>query len=185
MKVEPTTLPGVVLIEPQVHRDDRGWFVETFHRDRYAEVGVADGGSLVQDNRSSSRRRVLRGLHYQLARPQGKLLQVTSGEIFDVAVDIRRDSPTFARWFGVTLSAVDHRQLWIPPGFAHGYFVLSEHAEVAYKCTALYDANDSRAIRWNDPELAIAWPFEGEPILSSTDAAAPRLRDVELPRYAP
>jgi dTDP-4-dehydrorhamnose 3,5-epimerase len=185
MKVVPTTLPGVMVIEPRVFRDERGWFVETFLRERYAGAGIAEDADLVQDNMSSSRQRVLRGLHYQLTRPQGKLLHVTRGEIFDVAVDIRRGSPTFGRWVGTKLSAADHRQLWIPPGFAHGFFVLSDAAEVSYKCTAQYDPGDSRAIRWNDPELAIAWPFDGDPIVSRTDAAAPYLRDAELPRYAP
>lgn len=183
MKVLPTTLPGVLVIEPQVFVDARGWFVETFRRERYATAGVALGADLVQDNWSSSRRGVLRGLHYQLARPQGKLVHATRGEVFDVAVDIRRGSPTFARWFGTTLSADNHRQVWIPAGFAHGFVVVSAVADVAYKCTAPYDASDARTVRWDDPELAIRWPFVGRPTLSATDAAAPRLRDADLPDY--
>jgi dTDP-4-dehydrorhamnose 3,5-epimerase len=185
MIVLPTTLDGVALIEPRVFHDDRGWLVETFQRDRYAAAGVTFDADLVQDNLSSSRRGVLRGLHYQLARPQGKLVHVTHGHVFDVAVDIRRGSPTFARWVGVYLSADNHRQLWIPPGYAHGFVVLSETAEVAYKLSAAYDAADARAIRWDDPDLAIAWPHVARLTLSAADADAPRIRDAELPRYAP
>jgi dTDP-4-dehydrorhamnose 3,5-epimerase len=183
MIVRPTPLDGVLMIEPQVFRDERGWLVETFQRDRYLAAGLSFAAELMQDNLSSSRRGVLRGLHYQLARPQGKLVHVTRGEVFDVAVDVWRGSPAFGRWFGTILSADNHRQLWIPPGYAHGFLALSEHAEVAYKLTAAYDAADARAVRWDDPELAIAWPWEGQPVLSSADASAPMLRDAELPRY--
>lgn len=185
MKVQPTELDGVVMIEPRVFADARGWVIETFQRERYAAAGIALGVELVQDNLSWSRHRVLRGMHYQLSRPQGKLVHVTRGEVFDVAADIRRGSPTFGRWVGVNLSAENHRQLWIPPGFAHGFLVLSEEAEVAYKLSAPYDAADARAIRWDDPDLAIAWPGSGAPVLSAADEVAPRLRDAELPRYGP
>lgn len=185
MTIVPTALPEVVIVEPRVFRDARGWFVETYQRERYAGAGIAVGLEFVQDNRSSSIRGVLRGLHYQLARPQGKLVHVTRGAVFDVAVDLRRGSPTFGRWAGATLSADDHRQIWIPPGFAHGFLALAELAEVAYKCTALHDPADARAVRWDDPALAIAWPLDGPPLLSSTDAAAPSLRDAELPRVGP
>ena len=185
MIVQPTTIAGVLVIEPRVFSDARGWLVETFHRERYASAGVALGAELVQDNLSWSRQGVLRGLHYQLARPQGKLVHVTRGEVFDVAADIRRGSPTFGRWFGVILSSDNHRQLWIPPGLAHGFLVLSDGAEVAYKLSAPYDAADARAIRWDDPDLAIAWPGTTAPTLSAADSAAPWLRDAELPRYAP
>jgi dTDP-4-dehydrorhamnose 3,5-epimerase len=177
MNVAPTELPGVVVIEPRVFADARGWVVETFQRDRYAAAGVAAGVELMQDNLSWSRRGVLRGLHYQLARPQGKLVWVTRGEVYDVAADVRRGSPTFGRWVGVRLSAENHRQLWIPPGLAHGFLALSEGAEVAYKLSAPYDAADARAIRWDDPELAIRWPVLEPPTLSAADAVAPRLRD--------
>ncbi len=185
MIVLPTTLAGVVLIEPQVFTDDRGWLIETFQRERYAAAGVSLGTDVVQDNLSWSRRGVLRGLHYQLARPQGKLVHVIRGEVFDVAVDVRRGSPTFGRWFGANLSSDNHRQLWIPPGYAHGFLALSDSAEVAYKLSAPYDAADARAIRWDDPELAITWPWAEPPTLSAADAIAPSLRDAELPRYTP
>lgn len=176
MKVLSTPLPGVLVLEPRCFVDRRGWFVETFERDRYAELGITD--ELVQDNVSSSRQGVLRGLHFQATRPQGKLVYVTRGEVFDVAVDIRPGSPTFGQWCGTWLSSENHRQVWIPPGFAHGFLVRSPHAEVAYKATATYDPEGSRAISWRDPDLAIAWPLEGAPILSDADAAAPPLRDV-------
>ncbi|HWO17731.1 MAG TPA: dTDP-4-dehydrorhamnose 3,5-epimerase [Kofleriaceae bacterium] len=179
----PTSLPGVVLIELAVFDDARGRFCELYRRDRYAELGIT--AELVQDNFSSSVAGTLRGLHYQLGAPQGKLVQVTRGEIFDVSVDIRRGSPTFGRWFGTVLSAENHRQLWIPPDFAHGFAVLSDHADVIYKCTAPYAPAHERAVRWDDAELAIAWPVRQPPILSPRDAAAPALRDAELPRYVP
>ncbi|HEU0029936.1 MAG TPA: dTDP-4-dehydrorhamnose 3,5-epimerase [Kofleriaceae bacterium] len=184
MKKLPTTLPGVVLLELDVFEDERGRFVETFHRERYTAAGVAVGLELVQDNFSSSAAGTLRGLHYQLARPQGKLVHVTRGEVFDVAVDIRRGSPTFGSTYGVVLSAANHRQLWIPPGFAHGFVALGD-ADVAYKCSAHYDRDDDRALRWDDPELAIEWPLHGAPRLSARDASAPRLREAELPRCVP
>lgn len=183
MKVLPTTLPGVVLLELDVFTDARGRFMETYRRERYEEAGVAIGLEFVQDNFSTSVRGALRGLHYQLAHPQGKLIHVPRGEVFDVAVDVRVGSPTFGRWSGTVLSADNHRQLWIPPGFAHGFLVSSDSADVAYKCTATYAPGDERSVRWDDPELAIAWPLEGGPLLSPRDAAAPLLREAELPRY--
>lgn len=183
MRTLPTSLPGLVLLELDVHRDARGRFVETYRRDRHRELGIAVGHEFVQDNFSSSVRGTLRGLHYQRTRPQGKLVWVTRGEVFDVSVDIRRGSPTFGRWFGTTLSADNGRQLWIPPGFAHGFLVRSDDADLAYKVTATYAPADEHAIRWDDPELAIAWPVTDRPILSSRDATAPTLRDAALPTY--
>jgi dTDP-4-dehydrorhamnose 3,5-epimerase len=175
MKLTPTAIPDVVLIEPDVHRDPRGFFLESWHERRYAEGGIP--GPFVQDNHSHSRRGALRGLHAQLRRPQGKLVRVVEGEVFDVAVDIRRGSPTFARWAGDRLSGENLRQLWIPPGFAHGFCVLSESVHFEYKCTDFYDASDEIAIAWNDPEIGIEWPLE-DPTLSKKDAAAPRLSEV-------
>lgn len=181
MKCIATPLPGVILIEPRIHRDPRGYFLETWQRDRYREAGIPD--AFVQDNESLSVRQTLRGLHYQLTRPQGKLVRVISGEVFDVAVDIRRNSATFGQWFGTMLSEADFRQLWIPPGFAHGFLVTSERAVFAYKCTDFYSAQVERAIAWNDPDLAIDWPLPPgtPPILSARDAAAPRLCEAQLP----
>ncbi|MEO8704144.1 MAG: dTDP-4-dehydrorhamnose 3,5-epimerase [Kofleriaceae bacterium] len=181
MKTLPTSLPDLVLVELDVFGDARGRFMETYQRARYREHGIAVDLEFVQDNFSSSVKGTLRGLHYQLANPQGKLVHVTRGDVFDVAVDIRRESPTFRRWFGTTLSADNHRQLWIPPGFAHGFLVTSESADFTYKVTAPYVRDDDRAIRWNDPELAIAWPLDGEPLLSPRDLDAALLRDAVLP----
>ena len=180
----PTALPGVLVVEPVVHRDARGFFLETFHAGKYRQGGIAE--DFVQDNHSRSARGTLRGLHAQLRHPQGKLVRVVAGEVWDVAVDLRRGSPTFARWVGVPLSAATLRALWVPPGFAHGFCVLSEHAEVEYKCTALYNPGDELVIAWNDPELAIAWPLR-EPLLSARDRAAPRLAEVRdrLPAWIP
>jgi dTDP-4-dehydrorhamnose 3,5-epimerase len=175
MRFRPTALPGVVTVEPTVHRDPRGFFLETYHRDKYAAAGIDQ--AFVQDNHSRSGAGTLRGLHAQLRRPQGKLVRAVRGEVFDVAVDIRRGSPTFGRWVGETLSAENFHQLWIPPGFAHGFCVLSEVAEVEYKCTALYDPEDEISIAWDDPHIVIAWPVAA-PVLSGRDAAAPALADV-------
>jgi dTDP-4-dehydrorhamnose 3,5-epimerase len=185
MKLLETTLPGVALVELAVFGDHRGRFMETYRRERYEELGVARGLAFVQDNFSVSARGILRGLHHQLTQPQGKLVHVTVGAVYDVAVDIRRGSPTFGQHFGTVLSADNHLQLWIPPGFAHGFVVLSDEAHVAYKVTAPYAKDDERSIAWNDPELAIAWPLDGigSPVLSARDQAAPRLRDSELPVY--
>ena len=175
MRFTPTALPGVLVMEPDVHRDPRGFFLETWHQRKYAEGGVT--GPFVQDNHSHSRRGALRGLHAQLQRPQGKLVRVVVGEVFDVAVDIRRGSPTFGRWVSDHLSGENLRQLWIPPGFAHGFCVLSETVHFEYKCTDFYDAADEIAIAWNDPEIGIEWPL-ADPTLSAKDAAAPRLAEV-------
>jgi dTDP-4-dehydrorhamnose 3,5-epimerase len=175
MKTLPTTVPGLVLLELDVFADARGRFMETFRRERYLELGIGVGLEFVQDNFSSSVRGTLRGLHYQLAHPQGKLVSVTRGEVYDVAVDIRPGSSTFGAWFGTTLSADNRRQLWMPPGFAHGFYVMSDVADFAYKTTATYVGPDERAIRWDDPQLAIAWPIAADapPLLSGKDAVAP------------
>lgn len=173
MKILPMTLPGVLIIEPDVYRDERGWFLETYHCDKYEEAGLSF--SFVQDNCSSSVRKTLRGLHAQLLRPQGKLVRVSRGEIFDVAVDIRRGSPTFAVWEGVILSAENFKQLYIPPGYAHGFCVLSDIAEVEYKCTDVYTPGDELTIAWNDPQIGIQWPHDS-PILSPKDAAGQSLK---------
>jgi dTDP-4-dehydrorhamnose 3,5-epimerase len=184
VNVTQTPLPGVLLVEVKAFGDDRGYFMETFRASRYATAGIP--GPFVQDNFSSSRRGILRGLHYQLRHPQGKLVHVTRGAIFDVAADIRTGSPSFGKWFGAVLSADNHHQLWVPGGFAHGFLVLSETADVNYKVTADYDPTDDCAIVWNDPTLAIAWPkIDGldAPTLSGKDAAAPRLDgNPKLPR---
>ncbi len=182
MKAILTELPGVLIVEPDVHRDPRGFFLETYHQRKYAEVGVV--GPLVQDNHSHSVRGTLRGLHAQLQRPQGKLVRAVQGEMFDVAVDIRWGSPTFGGWVGVVLSGENFRQLWIPPGFAHGFCVLSERVDVEYKCSDFYHPGDELSVLWNDPEIGIAWPIR-EPILSDKDAAAPRLAEIRdrLPRF--
>jgi len=170
-----TTLPGVLVVEPTVHRDERGFFLETYHREKYRQAGIEL--DFVQDNHSRSAKGTLRGLHAQRRNPQGKLVRAVEGEIWDVAVDIRPASPTFRRWVGAVLSAENFRQLWVPPGFAHGFCVLSPLAQVEYKCTALYEREDEIAIVWDDPELAIAWPVE-QPLLSDKDRRAPRLADL-------
>lgn len=174
MRVTETALPGVLLIEPQVFRDTRGMFWETYHATRYAEAGIAQ--PFVQDNYSRSARHTLRGLHYQLSRPQGKLVWVIRGEVFDVAVDIRRGSAHFGRWIGLTLSEDRQTQMYIPPGFAHGFCVLSETADFAYKCTDFYDPSDEGGIIWNDPDLGIAWPVSS-PVLSPKDRGFRTLSD--------
>lgn len=174
MKVTETALPGVLLIEPDVFRDQRGLFWESYHAERYAKFGVP--AQFVQDNWSRSVRNTLRGLHYQLRRPQGKLVWVTRGEVFDVAVDLRRSSPTFGRWLGVALSGDNPRQLYIPPGFAHGFCVMSEVADFAYKCTDIYVPGDERGLHWNDPALGIQWPI-AEPLLSAKDSDFPTLKN--------
>jgi dTDP-4-dehydrorhamnose 3,5-epimerase len=158
-----------------VHRDARGFFLETYHREKYAAGGLT--AAFVQDNHSRSGRGTLRGLHAQVKRPQGKLIRVVEGEIYDVALDIRRGSPTFGRWVGMGISGEDFRQLWIPPGFAHGFCVVSETAHVEYKCTEPYDPADEVSILWSDPDLAIAWPIR-DPIVSAKDSRAPRLREI-------
>ncbi len=181
MKVTPLELPGLLLLEPKVFGDDRGFFMELFHARRYADLGVP--GPFVQDNYSRSGRGTLRGLHFQEPQGQGKLVQVLAGSVYDVAVDVRRGSPTFGKWAAAELSSENRRQLWIPPGFAHGFCVLSESADFHYKCTTLYAPETERAIAWNDPDLAIPWPVR-EPILSGKDARAARLKDATvLPEY--
>lgn len=169
MKVTETKLPGVLLIEPRVFGDDRGFFLETYHRDRYHEAGLAL--DFVQDNHSRSRRNTLRGLHAQLRRPQGKLLRCVEGEIFDVAVDARQGSPHYGQWVGEVLSAENFRQLYIPPGFLHGFCVLSEVAQVEYKCTDVYVPDDEISVRWDDPAIGIDWPID-PPLLSRRDQDA-------------
>lgn len=178
MMVEQTELPGVLIVRSPVHRDVRGFFTEVFHAPRFADLGLPH--QFAQDNHSRSTFNVLRGLHCQLENPQGKLVRPASGVIFDVAVDLRRSSPNFARWIGITLEAGDGRQMWIPPGFAHGFLVLSESADVTYKCTTAYHAESNRCIRWDDPEIGIRWPIPHgvSPILSPADAAAPKLSAV-------
>ena len=183
MKVIETSLPGCLVIEPKVFGDDRGWFFESWNRERYARHGI--GPDFVQSNLSRSARGVLRGLHYQWPNPQGKLVSVLEGEVYDVAVDIRRGSPNFGQWTAVHLSAENGRQFWIPEGFAHGFVALSEFAQFAYLCTAAYDAAADANVAWNDPDIAIDWPV-AEPSVSNKDAAAPRLADVaadRLPDY--
>jgi dTDP-4-dehydrorhamnose 3,5-epimerase len=182
MNVLPTRLPGVVVIEPRVFHDDRGYFFEIWNGARFGEAGLPSGS--VQDNLSRSEPGVLRGLHLQSPTAQAKLLTVVSGEIWDVAVDVRRGSPNFGRWVGVTLSAQNHRQVFIPAGFAHGFVVTGEAAMVCYKCDAPYAPGDEMTILWNDPDLGIEWPLPS-PRLSPKDRAGVRLRDVPLDRLPP
>ena len=179
MKVTSTALPGLLLIEPDVFADARGLFFESYNHRRFEEAtGIR--APFVQDNQSTSARHVLRGLHYQVSRPQGKLVRALAGEIFDVAVDLRKSSPTFGRWAGTVLSAENRKQVWIPEGFAHGFLALSESAEILYKVTDYYAPERERTIRWDDPALAIDWPLPTAPILSAKDAAGQLLADAEL-----
>lgn len=183
MNVTATDLPGVYLVEPRVFPDQRGFFLENWHAERYTQAGIA--GPFVQDNYSHSTRGALRGLHYQLRHAQGKLVWVLQGEVFDVAVDIRRGSPTFGRWFGTLLSGENHRQLYVPAGFAHGFCVLSETADFLYKCTDFYAPGDEYGLRWDDPRLAIRWPIT-TPLLSDKDRQYPTLETIQqdhLPLY--
>ena len=183
MRVHLTELPGVIAFEPKVFGDARGYFLETWHRERYAEQGVPS--NFVQDNLSRSQRGILRGLHLQHPYAQGKLVQVFEGEVFDVAVDVRRGSPTFGRWVGECLSADNKRQLYLPPGFAHGFLVTSEEALFAYKCTDYYHPETERSIRWDDPLIGIEWPIAG-PVVSAKDHVAVTLDDMPaelLPAY--
>ena len=179
MEFEPTSIPEVVLIRPKVFGDPRGYFFESWEERKFAAAGL--DVKFVQDNHSRSARNILRGLHYQIQQPQGKLVRVVTGAVFDVAVDIRRSSPTFGRWVGVTLTEENHHMLWVPPGFAHGFVVLSESADFLYRCTDFWAPPHERAIAWNDPDLNIAWPLpEGsQPILSAKDAVAKSFRDAE------
>ncbi|MBW6521434.1 MAG: dTDP-4-dehydrorhamnose 3,5-epimerase [Desulfoarculaceae bacterium] len=176
MKVTRTPLAGLLIIEPKVFGDERGFFLETWSRKRYQEIGIS--ADFVQDNISFSRRGVLRGLHFQNPQAQGKLVYVLQGEVFDVAVDLRLGSPTFGRWHGTDLSGENKRQFWVPPGFAHGFCVTSETALFAYKCTELYAPLHEKAIRWDDPALAIDWPA-GDPQVSDKDRLAPLLADID------
>lgn len=179
MKVEPTSLPDVLLIEPRVFGDERGFFFESYNQ-RMLEQQAGIREQFVQDNHSRSARNVLRGLHYQIRQPQGKLVRVVAGEVFDVAVDVRKSSPTFGKWAGFILSAENKRMAWIPAGFAHGFVVLSEYAEFLYKTTDYWAPEHERCIRWDDPEIGIAWPFQGEPTLSAKDLAGKPLREAEV-----
>ncbi len=181
MQVIPTAIAEVLIIEPRVFGDARGFFFESHNARRFAEL-TGMNATFVQDNHSRSARGVLRGLHYQIVQPQGKLVRVIAGEVFDVCVDLRRSSPTFGQSVAVTLSADNHRQLWIPPGFAHGFLVTSESADFVYKTTDYYAPEHERAVRWNDPALGIDWPLHGEPVLSAKDQVAPLL--VDAPTYA-
>ena len=188
MKRIETSLPGVVLLEPTVFSDDRGFFFESYHEQKFADLGIT--ARFVQDNHARSSRGILRGLHYQLLQPQAKLCRVTSGEVFDVAVDIRRGSPTFGQWCGAILSAQNARQIFVPRDFAHGYLVLSEEADFLYKCDALYRGDDQRGIAWNDPSIGVGWPLGDlnveDLILADKDRMAPLLSQLPeelLPVY--
>lgn len=179
MKITPTAIPDVILLEPTVHGDHRGFFMETWRQSLFEEI--APGTRFVQDNHSKSRQGILRGLHYQLQQPQGKLVRVVAGEIYDVAVDLRADSATFGQSVGVLLSAENKHQLWVPPGFAHGFYVVSEFAEMTYKCSAYYAPGDEHSLLWNDPALRIDWPLvAGEPVLSDKDRDGLLLADAPV-----
>lgn len=183
MKITETTLPGVLVLEPRVFADDRGWFCETYHSERFRDHGITP--SFVQDNHSSSKRGVVRGLHFQEPNPQGKLVRCIRGSVFDVAVDIRVGSPTFGKWFGLDLTEENHLMLWIPEGFAHGFCATSDTADIVYKCTSLWEQAHDRSLLWNDPDIGIRWPVtSAEAILSAKDAAAPHLITAPvLPQY--
>ena len=178
MKITPTALPDILLIEPRVFGDARGFFFESYNRKALSDAGLT--AEFVQDNHSMSTRGVLRGLHYQIEHAQGKLVRVTAGEVFDVAVDLRRSSATFGRWFGVNLSAENKRMLWIPPGFAHGFQVLSASAEFLYKTTDYWFPEFERCLLWNDPALGIEWPLGGAPTLAAKDAAGRPLAQADV-----
>ena len=182
MKAVPTSIQDVVIIEPKVFGDARGFFFESYNERRFAELTgqVGNAPRFVQDNHSRSAKNVLRGLHYQIRQAQGKLVRVTAGEVFDVVVDIRRDSPTFGRWVGVTLSAENRRQMWIPAGFAHGFLVTGESAEFLYKTTDYWAPEHERCIAWDDPTIAIEWPVDAQPILSGKDLQGKLLTDAEV-----
>ncbi|WP_290432767.1 dTDP-4-dehydrorhamnose 3,5-epimerase [uncultured Parasutterella sp.] len=175
MEVIKTTIDGVLLVKPKIFGDARGYFVETWQEQRYEECGI--DLLFVQDNHSKSSKGILRGLHFQKNHPQGKLVMVSYGEVFDVAVDIRENSPTFGKWYGAILNQENQNQLWIPPGMAHGFVVLSDVAHFHYKCTDYYHPNDEGSIRWNDPDLGIEWPIDFEPLLSDKDSKAPWFKD--------
>jgi len=183
VNVIETEIPGVLVLEPKVFGDARGWFMESWQVQRYAEHGIPE--RMVQDNQSYSRHGILRGLHVQFPHPQGKLVQVISGEVFDVAVDIRRGSPWFGRWVGVTLSGENHRQFWVPPGFAHGFVVTGPDAVFAYKCSDFYHPETEFSLRWDDPDVGIVWPLDEEPQLNDKDRNASLLRDIPADRLPP
>lgn len=180
MQFIPTSLPEVILVVPKVYEDERGFFLESYQKERFAAAGISF--DFVQDNHSASVQGVLRGLHYQIRQPQGKLVRAVVGEIYDVAVDIRRSSPTFGKWVGAVLSSENKNQLWVPPGFAHGFYVMSGRAEILYKATDYYAPQWERSLLWNDPALGIDWPVTGEnfPILSGKDAQGVLLKDAEI-----
>ena len=178
MKVIPTAIPDVLILEPKVFGDERGFFFESFNKRALEDCGIR--AEFVQDNHSRSAKNVLRGLHYQIKQPQGKLVRVVVGEVFDVAVDLRRSSPTFGQWVGANLSASNKRMLWVPAGFGHGFLVLSQYAEFLYKTTDYYAPEHERCIIWNDPEIAIEWPVASEPVLSSKDKSGYALKQAEL-----
>jgi len=177
MNIKETKLTGVLILEPKVFTDDRGYFLETWNSTCYEQAGIP--GPFVQDNISFSKKGILRGLHFQYPQPQGKLIQVLSGEVLDVVVDIRAGSPTYGQWVGEVLSESSHRQMYVPPGFAHGYCVTSEAALFSYKCTDFYNPATEHGIIWNDPDIGIAWPI-AQPVLSTKDAVYPRLKDLRL-----
>jgi dTDP-4-dehydrorhamnose 3,5-epimerase len=178
MKLIRSSLPDVLIVEPRVFGDDRGYFFESYNERELEKLGLR--ARFVQDNQSRSGKSVLRGLHYQIRQPQGKLVRVTAGEIYDVAVDIRKSSSHFGKWIGTTLSHTNRQMIWIPPGFAHGFLVTSDYAEVQYKTTDYYAPEHERCIAWNDRDLAISWPLNGEPILSQKDRAGLHLKDAEV-----
>jgi len=178
MNVETTAIPGVLIVEPMVFGDERGFFLESYNEREMHKIGI--DAHFVQDNHSRSARNVLRGLHYQLTQPQGKLVRVVSGKVFDVAVDMRRDSTAFGKWVGVELSAENKRLFWLPPGMAHGFVVLSESADFLYKTTDYYAPQGDRTLLWNDPKIGIDWPFTGEPILSAKDVAGRLFKDADV-----
>ena len=179
MEVFPTSLPGVLRLRPRIFSDDRGWFAETFNESTFQKADLPF--HFVQDNQSRSRQHVLRGLHFQLQHPQGKLVRAVSGRIFDVAVDVRRSSPHFGQWVGVELSAETPEMLWIPAGFAHGFLVLSDSADVLYKTTDFYSPASERTVRWDDPAIGIEWPLTGQPIVAAKDAAGTLLTQTDVP----
>ncbi|HRQ31468.1 MAG TPA: dTDP-4-dehydrorhamnose 3,5-epimerase [Anaerolineales bacterium] len=180
MNVETASIPDVLILTPRIYEDARGFFMETYQADKFAQIGIKT--TFVQDNYSRSSKGVLRGLHYQIRQPQGKLVQAVLGEVFDVAVDLRRASPTFGQWAGVHLSAENKRQIWVPPGFAHGYYVISDWAEITYKTTDYYAPQWERTLLWNDPLIGIAWrlPYDVQPLLSSKDQAGLPLSQAEV-----
>jgi dTDP-4-dehydrorhamnose 3,5-epimerase len=179
VKIAPTRIPDVLILEPKVYGDTRGFFMESFNARAFRE-STGLNVAFVQDNHSRSAKHVLRGLHYQIQQPQGKLVRVVRGAVFDVAVDLRKSSRTFGHWVGAELSETNHRQMWVPPGMAHGFLVLSESADVLYKTTGYYAPEFERCIRWDDPDIGVQWPIKDTPLLSERDQAAPRLQHAEL-----